>query len=626
MRYLEILLIKPDIQSLFDDLELDYKILLYYLRKAAVPINEVYSHQIHRYAPEILKCFEFLDKHVNPVLDADLKKEIKIFLVYLQTNHSQYFIREAMTKKTPSLLGMTELTPEKFDTIMKLYKYPHKYEHLIPHIFTDIESTLVVEGSIEKSNVGHYHPQFKQKYYNDLETGLNKYYDVVDKVHVSRVYSIKDKCDKQMKEAHKWILEALEFAKKSKIIPQSIQKTLLSLSIFLATGSEDDLRRLSIDWSNMDEKIDFLFGPFEVYNDPMHVSGSYAVELTVRNLDLEKFRKIWPRLERMLPYPSEHMRTIPEPGNISIRTKLYSGGSNGPLRVVAAYCLPNDDELRQKKAKQVIYKYDHPRGGREYCEIKYINHTFDILKKYDENFQLPEQIWSISVLLHETLGHAAGKINVDVKQLPKLIGDDFSSLEELRADINAAWISIVGYDDLKECFDWWKKWDSKLGKLLFQELILTELLNCAFSRVVNLPDNFDQIEGAHVRANIVITNFILSRGGVEIVKDYYTADEKIFLKIGFKITDLSLVIESVKMLCTKVQSIKSAGDGKENTKLFKWYMNNPISLSDFQSYSSALKIKQNYLFEGAKISADVYPEFIPIIEDGKIKNIVLKWL
>lgn len=625
MRYLEILLIKPNIKSLFDDLELDYKILLYYLQKAAIPINEVYATQIHRFAPEILNCFEFLDKKVNPVLDADLKKEIKIFLVYLQTNHSQYFIREAMTKKTPEKLGMSELTAEKFDTIMKLYQYPHPYEHLIPHIFTDIESNLVVEGSIEKSSIGHYNPQFKQKYYNSVPKGLNKYYDVVDNKPVARVYSIKDKCDKPLKEAHKWILEALDFSRQSKIIPQSIQKTLLSLSIFLATGSEEDLRQLSIDWSNMDEKIDFLFGPFEVYNDPMHTAGSYAVELTIRNLDLKKFRQIWPRLERMLPYPSEHMRLIPEPGNISIRTKLYSGGSNGPLRVVAAYCLPNDDELRQSKAKQVIYKYDHPRGGKEYCEIKYINHTFEILKKYDENFQLPEQIWAISVLLHETLGHAAGKINVDVDELPKLIGNDFSSLEELRADINAAWIAIVGYDDLKECFDWWKKWDSKLGKILFQELILTELLNCAFSRLINLPDNFETIEGAHARANVVITNFILSRGGVELVKDYYTSNGKVFLKLGCKITDFSAVIESVKTLCLKVQSIKANGDGKENTKLFKWYINNPISLFDFQSYSAALKIKNNYLFEGAKISADEYPLFDPVIENGKIKNIVLKW-
>jgi hypothetical protein len=632
-KYGDILIIRPDIENIFNDLSLDEKILVYYLYHAFQPTNRIYSGQIHRYAPEIIDLFKFVYHKIDRVHDNVLFKEIEQYYVFLLTNHSQYSIREAMTKKTPSMMGLTELTSSSLKNIAVMLGYVKEIDHILPHIFdSKLESVLVVDQSINKSHVGHYGPDFKQADFNKVPLsarGVNKYY-TKDKIYS---YSTKDRNEKEMTETHQWISQAIVWANTSKTIDEKIKKTLMSLGAFIMSGKEDDLKQLNINWSEMDSKIDFLFGPYEVYTDPMHIIGAYAAEITLQIENLAEFRKMWPKLERLLPFHNDHKREVPHPGNISVRTKLYAAGSNGPLRMVAAYCLPNDDDLRKTHTKQVIYYYppDLRRSVKsnktDYRELRHISHNLEIYRAHDENQTLEGYIWNVHVILHETVGHAAGKLSDGIfnQDLPYLIKDDFNSMEELRAEINAGWISVEGYEDLKKCFPTFAKWDKELGPQLFKTLLLTELMNDGLRRLANLPQPMKSVEGAHARANLIIMNYLLNYGGVEIVEEDKRVGDKTFLVVGCKINDVYKVIAGVKELCQKVQEIKSTGHGVANSQLFKWYSNNPIGIEKLSYYSQKLKEKNDYLNDNTSIVADVYPTPSLVVESGKIKNVVLKW-
>jgi len=634
-KYGDVLIIQPNVEDLFNNLSLDEKILLYYLYHAFQPTNTIYSGQIHRYAPEIVQLFKFLYHKVDRVHDLKLFKDIEQYYLFLLANHSQYSVREAMTKKTPEMMGLTELTPSAVQSIAPLLGYKRDIEHLMPHIFdSKLESTLVSDHSINKSHVGHYAPDFKQSDFDKVpltSRGVNKYYSK-DKIYS---YSAKDKNEKEMVEVHQWITKAIVWANSSKTIDEKIKKTLMSLGSFIMSGSEADLRELNINWSEMDSKIDFLFGPYEVYTDPMHIIGAYAAEITIQLENLVEFRKMWPKFERMLPFPDEFRRDVPKPGNISIRTKLFAAGSNGPLRMVAAYCLPNDDDLRKTYTKQVIYYYPPPTKSfkkgtdkyKEYRNLRHISHNLSIYEEHDGNCTLEEYIWNVHVILHETVGHAAGKLSDGIlnHELPYMIKDDYNSMEELRAEINAGWISMEGYDDLKKCFPTFAKWDKQMGPQLFKTLLLTELMNDGLRRLANLPQPLKSVEGAHARANLIILNYLLSYGGVELVEEDKFVNQKYFLVVGCKINDIYKVIAGVKELCQKIQEIKSTGHGMENSKLFKWYSNNPIGIEKLRYYSQKLKEKNDYLNENTSVVADSYPTPSLVIENGKIKNVILKW-
>ena len=643
-KYGEIKVDKPEVEDLFRALDLEYKILLYYLYYACQPVKKIYALQTHRMALEIINLFKHLYEKIDRVHDNALFEEVKKYYAYLLSNHSHYFIRRAWEKTTPESLKFKELTPERLKIVTEVCKYNKSIDHLIPHIFEkNHESPLIVDKSINKSHVGHYHPEFNDNLFEKVkeeEKGVNKYYDLETKLDETKnvrilQYSTMGRCEPEMSEIHEWVTKAIVLAKNSKKIDQSLTKTLVSLGIFIKTGKEADLKQLNEHWAMMENKVDFLIGPYEVYQDPMSIIGSYGAELTIEAHNMKPFQKIWVKLERMLPYPEEYMREKPEPGNISVRTKLFSTGVNGPLRYVAAYCLPNDNELRQKKTKQVIYKHASTQNRKiqeKMRQMIHIEETKDVLKKHDENYQLESDIWTLHVILHETLGHAAGKLhkhpkkgNITDKYLPSLIKGDFDTLEELRADINAAWIAMEGYSDLLGCFDWLKKWDKKMGQQSLKKFIISELMSGGIRRLGSLPKPVKKVEGAHARASLVITNYLLNNGGVELKEEFELMEGKEYLVVGFVVNDLNKVIGSIKELCTKVQKIKSTGDGPANTKLFKWYTDNPIGIEKIRYYSTKLKEKNDYLFNGTSIVVDHYPKLEPQIQNGEIKDVMLKW-
>ena len=594
--YSNLKIIDPNIDDLFNTLDADHKKLSYYLIEGCKIANLIYSDQIHPNAREIIKLFVHVYKNYpkyDSLYDPDILLKLKKYTEFLLSTHSNYNIH---FKK--------EIPPIDRDTLSKLVqltRYPTTIDKLLDSIY-DADIDLIVDGSIQKSKVGHYRGNFgKNDVYDITKVSLNNRVDKVDTI-VIRSYSMKDLNSNDMKLAHSWFKKALDICSESKTISPTIKTSLTKLLIFLQEGSVDSLDEYHKSWVKIEGVLDFLFSPFEVYMDPMHRMGSYASEVTIESVNLTNFKKIWIKLENSLPIPDEY-KSKSIAGNMSFRTKIYSGGANGPIRMISAYCLPNSSA----DTKQVIYTYSTNNGI-------YLNKHIERMIDGDMSRFCVNVAYTTHLILHEW-AHATGKFTkhldgtpITSTNLPEYISKDFSSLEELRAETFAVWTLLNNYKDLLECFPELKKADKLMGDR-FKELYTTMIMDDGIRRLAGCDGN--PIE-AHARANMVLTNYVMSYDGLEILEESVHG----LFNIGCKV-DMNKIVDIIKKLCIQVQSIKSTGNGSGNDKLFNWFVKNPIGDAKMKQYAIKLKHKNSMLMSG--IEVENYPK-LQIVD----KMVVLK--
>jgi len=182
-----------NIPTAFNALTPQERVFIYYLFRASLPANRIFADQMHRDALEINDLFEFILHNeqklfTSTTLRFDVEafvRDVKVYLVYLWTNHCQYFLREQMNeKRTPGKLGLIFLTPKNLIEALQALGYPdaeQKVTILTDSIFNiDVESTLCVAGSIEKSSTNFYARDFTDRDFDSLpikyRTYINSYY------------------------------------------------------------------------------------------------------------------------------------------------------------------------------------------------------------------------------------------------------------------------------------------------------------------------------------------------------------------------------------------------------------------------------------------------------------------
>ena len=157
---------------------------------------------------------------------------------------------------------------------------------------------------------------------------------------------------------------------------------------------------------------------------------------------------------------------------------LFSSGAYGPQVLTAAYCLPNYDDIRAEVgSKQILYKLPPSVESKLNPELAKQFRTKsrqEFINKYDPENMIFEDLWDVQVLLHETIGHSSARLhkhtfktgeNLTINEKTYNVGDtidvtidnynefitkDSSSLEELRAEINALYMSITEIDILNQ--------------------------------------------------------------------------------------------------------------------------------------------------------------------------------
>ncbi|MFY9552226.1 MAG: peptidase [Thermoanaerobaculia bacterium] len=224
--------------------------------------------------------------------------------------------------------------------------------------------------------------------------------------------------------------------------------TKLSKSLLADEYHESDLA-----WMDIDSEIEFILGPYEVYEDQLfNYKASFTAFVTVRDRSesakLAGYAKHLPDMERKLPIPDEHKnfnRKFESP--IRVVQEVFTAGETRAGVQTAAFNLPNDERVRQAKgSKKVLLK--------NVMEAKYRVAG----KPIAERFLEPAQLRSVTfdaffnhTLFHE-LAHGLGPGVIkgpDGRKVEAriLLKERYSTIEECKADVVGMWILLQAIDN-----------------------------------------------------------------------------------------------------------------------------------------------------------------------------------
>jgi len=640
--YNEIYIRYEDDHELFNTLSKEEKIFVYLMMRASLPFNRIYRDQNHRHNNEIIELFEFLyqNKKIIEWFDdvynkknegSTLLKDIETYLVYLWTNHGIYFLKDqSKHKRTPEKLKLTNLTEEILDNLSRNLKYPKPYKHLFPTIFnTELEEEMVVSGNIEQSGNNYYEKGFTENMYNkipeNIKNKINAYFTKIPPYHTQ--WSVNDKYSEELKVTVYWLQKALTHITQEKcknIFDEHMVNSIKHMIDFLTTGNEESFKQYSIEWLKTKSKLDYNMGFIEQYHDPKQIRGHASAEITIQTTNMEKLNPVLLDIESRIPIPNEYKRTVDNSTilNVSVNQQLFGAGDYGTMQITAAYNLPNYSDLREKYgSKQILYKKMEPMKLNP-----------NVWKQLVKDEELLSDLWNTKVLLHE-LSHGSGKLHLHATEsgeifpvtednLTQLIGKDNSALEELRAEINALYISITDLDILNQ-HNLYKDWYNKLGKDKLQNYCIIEMCRHFFIRLIPQSDNFAEIKGAHARADTVITNYLLADGGIKITDEVKVIDHEEFHILGIEVVDFNKALDSVVKLLQLVQEIKSTANGKKCNELFSKYTTYPVSIEQANQYRKYVMNVHKKLNGSIKSTARIFSNFQPIISDNQLVDVII---
>lgn len=640
--------------DLFNSLTPQERIFCFYLMRASLPGHRILVDQLHCNGQKTIDLFEMILKNEKDTCDIvgdngeRFIEQAKIFATYLWTNHGQYFAREfSDEKRTPDRLGLDLLTEKELFNIAQQFCSEEGISLIAAHapsIFdASFEPTNTVPDSIEKSSVNIYAQDFTDEDFEKLPTEDRTKINA----HFSRngveTYKIGGRLSQEMETAYYWLEKAHELAlQHPETFDHYIALSLEHLLDFIKTGDEESFKKHSSAWLKTNSRIDYTFGFIETYKDPKGYRGMFESEVSIKSLDIQKLNELLPSLEVNLPFPKEYQRENLDDSsalpNASINTQVFGSGEFGPMCVVAAYCLPNYNEIRsQEGSKQIIYHTQKGLGARInpelFRQLTYLKDESDWLAKHDPDGKLYRDLWTLHVILHETLGHGSGKLGhytdpytkektpVTSENLPKLLRGYEATLEELRAEIIALHSSIDGYETLQKS-GFLYDWPEVMGKDMLIDSLIKEMAQTGLRRLLTQQDGAAEIAGDHARANTTILNYLIDGGGIAIKEETLTVDSTKHTVLGIEVIDQEQARKTIEELVIKVQTIKSTGDGDAAQKLIDFYgktVRNP-------EYIAIMKANHEAVVGKLKATAQLYPIMSPIIEkDGTISDIRTQW-
>jgi dipeptidyl-peptidase-3 len=342
--------------------------------------------------------------------------------------------------------------------------------------------------------------------------------------------------------------------------PEPTKKALEALVRWYRTGREEERRAYDVAWvADKDSVVDTVNGFIEVYLDPRGKKGAW--EGIVSYEDPKKANLIkaiaenakW--FEDHMPYDAEFRK--PDVKGISARSidVIVETGDSGPVTPIGIN-LPNDQEVREKHGSKsvslanVVEAYErseNPGAKAEFCwdaaELKRTEKWGPLVSDLHTN-------------MHEVIGHASGRQAADKPGEPaKWIKENYSALEEARADLVALWflrdkklLELELVDNVDEASRQGYEQYTRGGGL-------TQLRRMKQG---------DQLEEDHMRNRQMIVRWILAHdGGIEERE----REGKHYLSV----TDPDKWRAAAGKLLAIVQRLKSTGDYEGTKKLFDEY-------------------------------------------------------
>jgi len=312
----------------------------------------------------------------------------------------------------------------------------------------------------------------------------------------------------------------------------------------------DDYRDSDMAWMDLEGPIEVVIGPYEVYEDNLfNYKASYESFVTVvdapESAKLAAYARALPDMERNLPEPEAYKNTSRGTESpIRVVQEIYTAGDARKSVQTAAFNLPNDEVVREKKgSKKVLLKNvmdaKFRQSGRPIA-LRVLDPSLVNDLSFDAYFN--------HTLFHE-LSHGLGPGFVTLRsgervEARKPLKELFSTIEECKADILGVWnLEYAQQHNLLTSFNERQLFATYAG-LMFRTL------------------RFGTGD-AHGRGMAVQWNWLRERGAI--------------VSAGAKFTvDFAKMRDGVKSLATELLTIEATGDyNRANALLAKYGHDTP---------------------------------------------------
>ncbi len=229
----------------------------------------------------------------------------------------------------------------------------------------------------------------------------------------------------------------------------SLARYLRKLSVALLS---DAYYPSDVAWMDTDSDIEFILGPYEVYEDRLfNYKASFTAFVTVRDkaesARLAVYAKHLPDMERNLPIADAQKnldRKFESP--IRVVQEAFTAGDTRAGVQTAAFNLPNDERVRQAKgSKKILLK--------NVMEAKYRVAGKPIAERVLDPAQIPALSFDafFNLTLFHELSHSLGPGIITLADGRRVearipLEDLYSTIEECKADVVGMWTLLQAID------------------------------------------------------------------------------------------------------------------------------------------------------------------------------------
>jgi dipeptidyl-peptidase-3 len=552
----------------FEELNLQERILAYYLYLAAVAGRDITYDQNHRHGLVIRNLLEEILSHPKGITDSTLDKitdYLKLFWVFNGNygTNSRKFIPEfsfedllsasriALSNGAQIRVGTESELEELLQRLNKTIFDPD-FEPLLanksPQEGQDIitaSGNNFYQGVTVKDLEG-----FQEKYPLNSKV-IKKDGKIVEIVYRAGTDQISPGLyAEKLNQVIGYLKQALPFTQ------QGQRGVLEHLIHYFHTGEVEDFDKYNIDWVRDNPIVDTINGFIEVYSDARGVKGEYEgivsfVDQRVNQM-MKDIASQAQYFEDRMPWEAKYKKlnaTSPLANAVNL---LVGVGGNGPISGLGIN-LPNAQNIRQTygsknfvitNVSSIIHQLHADRTTKEFALS-------------DEEIKL-DRLWGekadlVETTLHEILGHGSGKTSENLKKDPAdYLQEYYSTIEEARADMAALWHIFDG--KLMDSADI----DQRCGEALYRSYVRADLI-----RLRTVKEG-DRLEMDHARGRHMITSYLRKRTkAIDVVE----RDGKVYLNVN----DVRKMRKGVGELLSLVMRIKAQGDYQEAKKLVERY-------------------------------------------------------
>ncbi len=206
----------------------------------------------------------------------------------------------------------------------------------------------------------------------------------------------------------------------------------------------DDYYASDLAWMKMtDNKIDFVVGPIENYEDALFgYKAAFESFILLKDMEwskkLSKFSAMLPDLQKILPVEPIYKREVPgSDADINAYDVVYYAGDCNAGSKTIAINLPNDEKVHLAMGSRKLQLKNAMKAKFDQILIPISEILIDPAQRKHVKFTA----FFENTMFHE-VGHAMGvKKTIDGKTTArKALKEAFSSLEEGKADIMGLWL------------------------------------------------------------------------------------------------------------------------------------------------------------------------------------------